>query len=263
MWSYVCMCVCILSLCMCVCAWCVYACMYLYVPTHLCMYHLCTYAYMHLCICACMHVCMYECVYEWMYSMYERMHACLYGCMNVCMYVCMPVHRKPSGTVLAKLGWLIKLLVLWHMSSWGWGGWDGKKLRAVDALLDSASWDLAHALDISLGSASCDLAHTPRENICPYIAIARLKLKIAKIKRRNFMDFGSNKKTPHCDENAMKKHNGFHDLGFRSGRIIIINIYISHDIYMTIRVRNQAMATPASSLWWQNSPAFWCKNIDP
>jgi hypothetical protein len=32
---------------------------------------------------------------------------------------------------------------------------------------------------------------------------------------------------------------------------------------MTIRVRNQAMATPASSLWWQNSPAFWCKNIDP
>ena len=193
MWSYVCMCVCILSLCMCVCVFdvCTHACTCMY----LCIYACITYAPMHICIYssvhACMYACMYECVYEWMYSMYERMHACLYGCMNVCMYVCMPVHRKPSGTVLAKLGWLIKLLVLWHMSSWGWGGWDGKKLRALDALLDSASWDLAH---------------TPRENICPYIAIARLKVKIAKIKRRNFMDFGSNKKTPHCDENAMKKN---------------------------------------------------------
>ena len=66
---------------------------------------------------ACMNACTYACMI--MYAcmnvrrngcMYERMHA---GMQHViaCLYVCMPVLQKPSGTVLAKLGLLIRLLV--------------------------------------------------------------------------------------------------------------------------------------------------------
>ena len=65
-------------------AYILYACMYVYLCTCVCMYvrmYACTYVCTYVRMYACMYVCMYACTYVYMY-------ACMYVCRYVCMYVC-------------------------------------------------------------------------------------------------------------------------------------------------------------------------------